>query len=225
MSTNAVWQFSWTLTRQTRQPVLRHCSCGSGWSVPCVSIQLTLSQCGWSVPCVSIQLTLSQCGWSVPCVSIQLTLSQCFTCVSIQLTLSVSRPLRGSVSCGSGWSVPCVSIQLTLSQFSMFHRMELASSCPSRAWRSASRPWARALPKQWACTRGCAPTSTHPRLATTQSSSRSASISSGLCRCATSSSRGAPHGGQFATFPGSYSAPGVHASAVGAQSLPSTCTT
>ena len=27
-----------------------------------------------------------------------------------------SRPLRGSVSCGSGWSVPCVSIQLTLSQ-------------------------------------------------------------------------------------------------------------
>ena len=29
----------------------------------------------------------------------------------------VTRPLRGSVSCGSGWSVPCVSIQLTLSQF------------------------------------------------------------------------------------------------------------
>ena len=28
----------------------------------------------------------------------------------------VTRPLRGSVSCGSGWSVPCVSIQLTLSQ-------------------------------------------------------------------------------------------------------------
>ena len=28
-----------------------------------------------------------------------------------------TRPLRGSVSCGSGWSVPCVSIQLTLSQF------------------------------------------------------------------------------------------------------------
>ena len=27
-----------------------------------------------------------------------------------------TRPLRGSVSCGSGWSVPCVSIQLTLSQ-------------------------------------------------------------------------------------------------------------
>ena len=27
-----------------------------------------------------------------------------------------SRPLRGSVSCGSGWSEPCVSIQLTLSQ-------------------------------------------------------------------------------------------------------------
>ena len=25
----------------------------------------------------------------------------------------VTRPLRGSVSCGSGWSVPCVSIQLT----------------------------------------------------------------------------------------------------------------
>ena len=25
-----------------------------------------------------------------------------------------TRPLRGSVSCGSGWSVPCVSIQLTL---------------------------------------------------------------------------------------------------------------
>ena len=171
MSTMLCGSVSWTLTRQTRQPVLRHCSCGSGWSVPCVSIQLTLSQCGWSVPCVSIQLTLSQCGWSVPKVSIQLTLSQCFTCVSIQLTLSVSRPLRGSVSCGSGWSVPCVSIQLTLSQFSMFHRMELASSCPSRAWRSASRPWARALPKQWACTRGCAPTSTHPRLATTQSSS------------------------------------------------------
>ena len=24
----------------------------------------------------------------------------------------VTRPLRGSVSCGSGWSVPCVSIQL-----------------------------------------------------------------------------------------------------------------
>ena len=29
-----------------------------------------------------------------------------------------TRPLRGSVSCGSGWSVPCVSIQLTLSQLS-----------------------------------------------------------------------------------------------------------
>ena len=28
----------------------------------------------------------------------------------------VTRPLRGSVSCGSGWSVPCVSIQLTLSR-------------------------------------------------------------------------------------------------------------
>ena len=28
----------------------------------------------------------------------------------------LTRPLRGSVSCGSGWSVPCVSIQLTLSQ-------------------------------------------------------------------------------------------------------------
>ena len=28
----------------------------------------------------------------------------------------VTRPLRGSVSCGGGWSVPCVSIQLTLSQ-------------------------------------------------------------------------------------------------------------
>ena len=28
----------------------------------------------------------------------------------------VTRPLRGSVSCGSGWSEPCVSIQLTLSQ-------------------------------------------------------------------------------------------------------------
>ena len=28
----------------------------------------------------------------------------------------VTRPLRGSVSCGSGCSVPCVSIQLTLSQ-------------------------------------------------------------------------------------------------------------
>ena len=27
----------------------------------------------------------------------------------------VTRPLRGSVSCGSGWSVACVSIQLTLS--------------------------------------------------------------------------------------------------------------
>ena len=33
----------------------------------------------------------------------------------------VTRPLRGSVSCGSGWSVPCVSIQLTLSQtFELF---------------------------------------------------------------------------------------------------------
>ena len=32
----------------------------------------------------------------------------------------VTRPLRGSVSCGSGWSVPCVSIQLTLSQSSFF---------------------------------------------------------------------------------------------------------
>ena len=28
----------------------------------------------------------------------------------------VTRPLRGSVSCGSGWSVPYVSIQLTLAQ-------------------------------------------------------------------------------------------------------------
>ena len=44
-------------------------SCGSGWSVPCVSIQLNLSE---ESP---MQLTLSQ-GWSVPCVSIQLTLSQ-----------------------------------------------------------------------------------------------------------------------------------------------------
>ena len=31
----------------------------------------------------------------------------------------VTRPLRGSVSCGSGWSVTCVSIQLTLSQLQM----------------------------------------------------------------------------------------------------------
>ena len=30
----------------------------------------------------------------------------------------VTRPLRGSVSCGTGWSVPCVSIQLTLAQLS-----------------------------------------------------------------------------------------------------------
>ena len=30
----------------------------------------------------------------------------------------VTRPLRGSVSCGSGWSVPCVSIQLTPSKLS-----------------------------------------------------------------------------------------------------------
>ena len=75
------------LVHRVTRPLRGSVSCGSGWSVPCVSIQLTLS---FTVPCVSIQLTLSQVS---------------------------SRPLRGSVSCGSGWSVPCVSIQLTLLKF------------------------------------------------------------------------------------------------------------
>ena len=50
--------------------------------------------------------------FGTPCESIQLTLSQVYDV----LVHRVTRPLRGSVSCGSGWSVPCVSIQLTLSQ-------------------------------------------------------------------------------------------------------------
>ena len=88
-----------------------------------------------TVPCVSIQLTLSQFAW------------QCFVWLVGTLCVDSTDPfsmLRGSVSCGSGqlgmrsrvsfladllakfrnsftgkgsgWSVPCVSIQLTLSQ-------------------------------------------------------------------------------------------------------------
>ena len=51
------------LVHRVARPLRGSVSCGSGWSVPCVSIQLSLSQesgSGWSVPCVSIQLTLSQ---------------------------------------------------------------------------------------------------------------------------------------------------------------------
>ena len=55
----------WIVHRVTR-PLRGSVSCGSGWSVP--------------VPCVSIQLTLSQV-WTEPCVSIQLTLSQVWTLV------------------------------------------------------------------------------------------------------------------------------------------------
>ena len=61
-------------------------------------------------------------GWSVPCVSIQLTLSH-------KNIHRVTRPLRGSVSCGSGWSVPCVSIQLTLSQHRMCRRSRFPPIC------------------------------------------------------------------------------------------------
>jgi hypothetical protein len=55
----------WIVHRVTR-PLRGSVSCDSGWSVP--------------VPCVSIQLTLSQV-WTEPCVSIQLTLSQVWTLV------------------------------------------------------------------------------------------------------------------------------------------------
>ena len=49
---------SGVLVHRVARPLRGSVSCGSGWSVPCVSIQLTLSQ---KVPtCVSIQLTLSQ---------------------------------------------------------------------------------------------------------------------------------------------------------------------
>ena len=44
----------------------------TGWSVPCVSIQLTLSQ---HFCCVAVFRVVGS-GWSVPCVSIQLILSQ-----------------------------------------------------------------------------------------------------------------------------------------------------
>ena len=60
-------QFTGVLVHRVTRPLRGSVSCGSGWSVPCVSIQLTLSQenggscgSGWSVPCVSIQLTLAQ---------------------------------------------------------------------------------------------------------------------------------------------------------------------
>ena len=79
------------------------------FTVTCNKIQLTLSQ----DRCVAV-FRVVVAGRYLACVSIQLTLSQeIFTGVLIH---RVTRPLRGSVSCGSGWSVPCVSIQLTLSQ-------------------------------------------------------------------------------------------------------------
>ena len=60
---------------------------------------------GWSVPCVSIQLTLSQESGSL----------KILTGVLVH---RVTRPQRQSVFrvVVSGWSVPCMSIQLTLSQ-------------------------------------------------------------------------------------------------------------
>ena len=100
------------LVHRATRPLRGSVSCGtcSGWSVPCVSIQLTLSQDStdpFSTP-PSAATTAWQCtsvwcgsGWSVPCVSIQLTLSHVRT---IQLALSqlhrATRPPRGSVSCG-----------------------------------------------------------------------------------------------------------------------------
>jgi hypothetical protein len=67
------------LVHRVTRPLRGSVSCGSGWSVPCVSIQLTLSQAGVLVHRVTRPLRGSvSCGsgWSVPCVSIQLTLSQ-----------------------------------------------------------------------------------------------------------------------------------------------------
>ena len=46
----------------------------------------------------------------------------------------VTRPLRGSVSCGSGWSVPCVSIQLTLSQLTGEKVVPVDFLWPMRMW-------------------------------------------------------------------------------------------
>jgi hypothetical protein len=53
-----------------------------------------------------------------------------------------TRPLRGSVSCGSGWSVPCVSIQLTLSQ-NMLSRAAHMSKRAQRRRHPPSRRQAR----------------------------------------------------------------------------------
>ena len=82
------------LGHRVTRPLRGSVSCGSGWSVPCVSIQLTLSQ----------RLSRIPAGVAV--------------CYGSPPSDSTAAPV--CVSCGSGWSVPCVSIlvsiQLTLSQ-------------------------------------------------------------------------------------------------------------
>ena len=95
----------------------------------------------------STQPTLQQClGWGVgPELRI---LENPHRCV-IRIVHRVTRPLRGSVSCGSGWSVPCVSIQLTLSQQSLAtvnrHKMRSETRHATHS-NEEIRPWSHDPP-------------------------------------------------------------------------------